>query len=50
MQRASTFENNSFNVIHVWNALTADVIDFGSAKEFGCSLLEVDLSSFIKCS
>ena len=40
----------SERVIDVWNALPADVIDFGSVKKFRRSLLKVDLSSFTKCS
>jgi len=40
----------SERVINVWNALPADVIDFGSVKKFRCSLLKVDLSCFTKCS
>ena len=37
-------------VINVWNALPADVIDFGSVKQFPCFHLKVDLSTFTRCS
>ena len=40
----------SERVISVWNALPADVIDFGSVKKFRCSLLKVHLSNFTKRS
>jgi len=40
----------SERVINVWNALPADVIDFGSVKKFWRSLLKDDLSYFTKCS
>jgi len=35
----------SEQVINVWNALPADIIDLGSVQKFWCSLLKVDLSS-----